>query len=140
MEENIEIEEDVNVVEDFYESIGTGIGVSYNNNNISSFNQNNVKFHNIENAISKIKHSNEIKMNKLKLLLYQKFLNILFSTFSLNLRKDFRTFNENVKYLRIKSLGYKLKNDQKFKCPDFYMKNLMKQIDRKEKKEKIQEL
>lgn len=41
-------------------------------------------------------------MNKLKLLLYQKFINILFSIISQNLKQNFRFFIEQTKILKLK--------------------------------------
>ena len=58
-----------------------------------------------------IKKENDIKLNKLKLLLYQKFINILFSVISINIRKNLKIFVENFRFYKLKSLGYKLDSE-----------------------------
>jgi hypothetical protein len=60
--------------------------------------------------IENLKSENNNKFNKLKLLLYQKFLNILFSILGLNLRRGFKEFYENCRFLKIKLMGFKLEN------------------------------
>lgn len=66
-----------------------------------------------DDRINDLRNENKSKLNKLKLLLYQKFINIVFSIIGLNLRKEFRIFVEKTKFLKIKHLGYKLETNNK---------------------------
>jgi hypothetical protein len=68
-----------------------------------------------ENKMNELKNENKNKFNKLKLLLYQKFLNILFSIVSTNIRKDFKIFFEKTKVFKLKNLGYNLEANKKVK-------------------------
>jgi hypothetical protein len=58
--------------------------------------------------LDNLRADNNNKMNKLKLLLYQKFINILFSVIGLNLRYGFKEFYENCKIMKLKCKGFKL--------------------------------
>ena len=66
---------------------------------------------NDNNKLIIIKKENDIKLNKLKLLMYQKLINILFSVISINIRKNVKAFFEYCKFFKIKSLGYKLDSE-----------------------------
>jgi hypothetical protein len=94
------------IFEDFYES------VSIEKQKLITQIGNNI---NITERLESIRNDNNNKMNKLKLLLYQKLINILFSVIGLNLRRGFKEFYENCKFLKIKSMGYKLDNENKVK-------------------------
>ena len=89
IDNNITINDNYEIYEDEYEESNSELI-----NQIAKFEASNS---NIESLITK----NEEKMNKLKLLLYQKFLNILFSILTLRLRKIFRLLEQskNIKYL-----------------------------------------
>jgi hypothetical protein len=93
----------VDFYEDYYESISedkkrilTSLKISTN-----------------EEKLNLMKNENQNKLNKLKLLLYQKFLNFLFSTLAMNIRKEFKTFMEKTKVFRLKEMGYKLESNDK---------------------------
>jgi hypothetical protein len=95
----------VDFYEDYYESISevkkrilTSLKISTN-----------------EEKLNLMKNENQNKLNKLKLLLYQKFLNFLFSTLAMNIRKEFKTFMEKTKVFRLKEMGYKLESNDKVK-------------------------
>ena len=66
-----------------------------------------------EEKLNLLKNENQNKLNKLKLLLYQKFLNFVFSTLAMNIRKEFKTFIEKTKVFRLKEMGYKLESYDK---------------------------
>ncbi len=66
-----------------------------------------------EEKLNLLKNENQNKLNKLKLLLYQKFLNFVFSTLAMNIRKEFKTFLEKTKVFRLKEMGYKLESCDK---------------------------
>ncbi len=66
-----------------------------------------------EEKLNLLKNENQNKLNKLKLLLYQKFLNFVFSTLAMNIRKEFKTFLEKTKVFRLKEMGYKLESYDK---------------------------
>lgn len=120
IDNNITINDNYEIYEDEYEESNSELI-----NQIAKFEASNS---NIESLITK----NEEKMNKLKLLLYQKFLNILFSILTLRLRKIFRLLEQskNIKYLEKK--GY-VTNNKKYKLPSFYVQSLNKQKERQEK-------
>ena len=120
IDNNITINDNYEIYEDEYEESNSELI-----NQIAKFEVSNS---NIESLITK----NEEKMNKLKLLLYQKFLNILFSILTLRLRKIFRLLEQskNIKYLEKK--GY-VTNNKKYKLPSFYVQSLNKQKERQEK-------
>ena len=122
--------EEICVLDDYYESIAEEKKNLIQQLQISSSNE----------KIANLKNENKNKLNKLKLLLYQKFLNIMSAIISLNIKKSFKIFTIQANFIKIKNLGYKINTDnKKFKCPDFYVKSLMKQIQRKEKLEKIKD-
>ena len=120
IDNNITINDNYEIYEDEYEESNSELI-----NQIAKFESSNS---NIQSLITK----NEEKMNKLKLLLYQKFLNILFSILTLRLRKIFRLLEQskNIKYLEKK--GY-VTNNKKYKLPSFYVQSLNKQKERQEK-------
>ena len=89
-------------------------------------------------SFQKLENKNKKSMNKLKLLLYQKFLNILFSILSQHLKKFIRYFNKLTFEKNPNLKGYKL-NNKKYKMPSFYLKSLKKQQERKQKKELIKQ-
>ena len=89
-------------------------------------------------SFQKLENKNKKSMNKLKLLLYQKFLNILFSILSQHLKKFIRYFNQLTFEKNPNLKGYKL-NNKKYKMPSFYLKSLKKQQERKQKKEIIKQ-
>jgi hypothetical protein len=91
--------EDEEIYEDIYESIG-----SEKQHLISLLGKTS------DGRLNNLRQENNNKMNKLKLLLYQKLINILFSVLGLNLRRGFKDFYDNCKYLKIKSMGFKLDN------------------------------
>jgi len=61
-----------------------------------------------ENTVITLKKDNLNKLNKIKILLSQKFLNIIVSILSSKLKKYLLTLFENAKYLKIKKLGYNI--------------------------------
>ena len=152
-EENCEFEESngVYIIEDIYESLSEDKKEILSHLKVS------------DDKMNELKIENKNKFNKLKLLLYQKFLNILFSIMSSNIRKDLRIFFEKTKIFKLKNLGYNVEVNNKvrrrkiifylnkylnfnffffsfftkFKCPDFYLKSLMKHLDRKERQQVI---
>lgn len=130
--ENDEINEEINsqnsddddlVVEDTYESVETSKILAQ----ISQIESSNAK-----NSLKNLDKKNKSSLNKLRLLLYQKFLNIVFSILAQNVRKIIKDFKEkSVKNFNNKN-KYILFN-KKYKIPQFYLKSLQKQQERKEK-------
>jgi hypothetical protein len=94
---------DDEIFEDFYESLG------YEKQQLLS----QIKLQQDNSKLQNIKSEGNNKMNKLKLLLYQKFLNILFSIIGLNIRRGLKEFYENCKFLKIKTMGFKLDSNNK---------------------------
>jgi len=94
------------IVDDFYESLTvqkTKLLEQLNSQSNFSNNQ----------EINELKHENKIKFNKIKLLLYQKLLNIFFSILGSNLKKAFKNFWEKMKLTKIKIPGYKIDSENK---------------------------
>ncbi len=73
-----------------------------------------------EEKINLMKNENKNKLNKLKLLLYQKFMNILFSILGMNIRKDFKMFMEKIKVFRLKELVFKMDSNNKVNSLKIY--------------------
>ena len=96
------------------------------------------KMDDLSQSFQKLENKNKKSMNKLKLLLYQKFLNILYSILSQHLKKFIRYFNQLTFEKNPNLKGYKL-NNKKYKMPSFYLKSLKKQQERKQKKEIIKQ-
>ncbi len=94
-------EKEIYVIEDFYESL-TG-----HRSNILS------QLHYPNDELEELKTENRNKFNKIKLLLYQKFLNIMFSILSINVKNSFRIFFEKVKFTKINSMGFKIDAEKK---------------------------
>ena len=118
---NSQISDDDLVVEDTYESVETSKILAQ----ISQLESSNAQLKNLD-------KKNKSSLNKLRLLLYQKFLNILFSILKQNLRKIIKDFKEK----SIKNFNNKNKYilfNKKYKIPQFYLKTLQKQQERKEK-------
>ena len=78
-------------------------------------------------SIDKIRKQTEQKMNKYKLLMYNKFLNILFGTISQHLRKIFQLLKSNTI-----SVYYKAP-------PVEYVQSMVKMKERIERRKRIQE-
>jgi hypothetical protein len=94
------------IVDDFYESLTTQkTKLLKQLNSQSNFSNNH--------EIDGLKNENKIKFNKIKLLLYQKLLNIFFSILGSNLKKEFKNFWEKLKFTKIKILGYKIDSENK---------------------------
>ena len=89
-------------------------------------------------SFQRLENKNKKSMNKLKLLLYQKFLNILFSILSQHIRKMIKNLNKLTLEKNVNLKGYKL-NNKKYKMPIFYLKSLQKQEERNKKKELIKQ-
>ena len=89
-------------------------------------------------SFQRLENKNKKSMNKLKLLLYQKFLNILFSILSQHIRKMIKNLNKLTLEKNVNLKGYKL-NNKKYKMPLFYLKSLQKQEERNKKKELIKQ-
>jgi hypothetical protein len=89
------------LIEDIYESLSQ-------KNNILE----NLK---ISNEFIDLQKENFVKLNKLKLLLYQKFLRIIFSTIIVNLRGNLAIFFEKIKAYKLKILGYNFETTSKVK-------------------------
>ena len=73
-------------------------------------------------SINKMKQKNKSKLNKLSLLLTQKFLNILISILSCRIKKDFKIFMTNMKSLimfKFNMINLSNKNKIKNKKPTF---------------------
>ena len=102
-------EKEIFVIEDFYESL-TG-----HKSNILS------QLHDPNHALEELKIENRNKFNKIKLLLYQKFLNILFSILSVNAKNNFRIFFEKVKFTKINSMGYKIDAEKKVRFYEYFI-------------------
>jgi hypothetical protein len=94
------------IVDDFYESLTEQKKFLLNHLNSQS------EFIN-QHEFKELKNENRNKFNKIKLLLYQKFLNILFSIVGSNLKKEFKNFWEKMKFTKIKTLGYKIDSEKK---------------------------
>jgi hypothetical protein len=73
------------------------------------------------------------KISKLKLLLYQKFLNILYTIITLHMKTYFKHFNKATIPKVLNAKGY-VTNNKKYKLPSFYVKTMLKQQERNEKK------
>jgi hypothetical protein len=89
------------LIEDIYESLSQ-------KNNILE----NLK---ISNKFIDLQKENYAKLNKLKLLLYQKFLRIIFSTIVVNLRGNLAIFFEKIKTYKFKILGFNFETTSKVK-------------------------
>ena len=130
-----EIEEEINsensdendnlVIEDTYESIETS-------KMLEQLSQMESSSLNVNNTLKYLDKKNKTSLNKLRLLLYQKFLNIIFSILSQHVKKiikelkqkSIKNFNNKNKYILF---------NKKYKMPQFYLKSLQKQQERKEK-------
>ena len=130
-----EIDEEINsensdendnlVIEDTYESIETS-------KMLEQLSQMESSSLNVNNTLKYLDKKNKTSLNKLRLLLYQKFLNIIFSILSQHLKKiikelkqkSIKNFNNKNKYILF---------NKKYKMPQFYLKSLQKQQERKEK-------
>jgi len=130
-----EIEEEINsensdendnlVIEDTYESIETS-------KMLEQLSQMESSSLNVNNTLKYLDKKNKRSLNKLRLLLYQKFLNIIFSILSQHVKKiikelkqkSIKNFNNKNKYILF---------NKKYKMPQFYLKSLQKQQERKEK-------
>ena len=130
-----EIEEEINsensdendnlVIEDTYESIETS-------KMLEQLSQMESSSLNVNNTLKYLDKKNKTSLNKLRLLLYQKFLNIIFSILSKHVKKiikelkqkSIKNFNNKNKYILF---------NKKYKMPQFYLKSLQKQQERKEK-------
>ena len=135
-----EIEEEINsensdendnlVIEDTYESIETS-------KMLEQLSQMESSSLNVNNTLKYLDKKNKKSLNKLRLLLYQKFLNIIFSILSQHVKKiikelkqkSIKNFNNKNKYILF---------NKKYKMPQFYLKSLQKQQERKEKNLLIQ--
>ncbi len=130
-----EIDEEINsensdendnlVIEDTYESIETS-------KMLEQLSQMESSSLNVNNTLKYLDKKNKTSLNKLRLLLYQKFLNIIFSILSQHVKKiikelkqkSIKNFNNKNKYILF---------NKKYKMPQFYLKSLQKQQERKEK-------
>ena len=111
-----EIEEDIQIEED--EDVNNNKNTTTNNNNttngnlmyeddyetvndeiLKSMSMLSKQTNNLNVSIKKLEKKNKSKMNKLELLLSQKFLNIFISILSSNIKKNFKVFLTNLKSL-----------------------------------------
>jgi hypothetical protein len=125
-EDEDENEENILAIEDTYESV---TGTSKILEQISQMESSSIS---INNTLKKLDNKNKKSLNKLRLLLYQKFLNIFFSILKQHLKKILKDFKQN----SIKNFANKNKYNlfnKKYKMPQFYLKSLQKQQERKEK-------
>lgn len=124
MEDNISnpIEENL-IYEDEYESLNEQI--------LSQLSK--MESHNQD--LQALKQSNQKKMSKLKLLLYQKFFNIIFSIVSQHFHNHFTCL---MNYSKIQLKGYVM-NNKKYKMPQLFIKNMVKHKEHQEKIAKFKE-
>ena len=102
MDDEFEESNGVYIIEDYYETFKDDKKI------LLSQLRNTIENDQVHIEITHLKIENTNKLNKLRLLLYQKFLNFLFSIICQNIRKDFKILMEKSKYLKIKNMGYKL--------------------------------
>jgi hypothetical protein len=93
--------QEIYLFEDVYESLS-------NKNSILT----NLKF---QDLCVNLEKQNSVKFNKLKLLLYQKFLRIIISLIVVNLRKNLAIFFKKIKAYKFKILGYNFETTNKVK-------------------------
>ncbi len=93
------------IIDDFYESLS-----DQKKNLISQ-----LKFSRDgeDNQIENLKKISKCKFNKIKLLLYQKFLNIFFATLSSIIKKQFKYFLDKLKLTKMIKSGYKINSEKK---------------------------
>lgn len=68
-----------------------------------------------DNKIELLLIENKNKFNRLRLLLYQKFLNIIYAIISINIRRSFKFFISQTELFKFNKIGLNYKNENKVK-------------------------